>query len=620
MQKYDITYVKIYQKHQMDKIAVLDFGGQYAHLIANRVRRLGVYSEILDSDTPVDKLKEYKGIIMSGGPNSVYAVGAPTCDPQLFYIGVPILGICYGLQLMVHKRGGKVAQGEIKEYGLASVHFDKALGIFKGLMSNETVWMSHGDEVKELPEGMEVVGSSTDCKFAAIADPKLKIYGVQFHPEVTHTTHGMTILENFVNETGAARDWDLTKFIEHEMNEIKNKVGDNKIFMLISGGVDSTVAYKLIQKALGPQHTQGLFVDTGLIRQHEREEVEAAYKKAGIENVHFYYASDIFYEKLQNAYEPERKRQIIGDTFIEVQKKAVSDLDLNPEEWLLGQGTIYPDTIETGGTKHADKIKTHHNRVEQIQKLIDEGKVIEPLTQLYKDEVREVGRKLGIPDDIIMRHPFPGPGLGVRCLCAQQDDYPENHEKLELEINKYLGEKYDEIGKILPIKSVGVQGDARTYRHPFAIKLHKDTERDWDKLGEISTDITNRFGAINRVLLLLHPRGIVDMKIKPGYLTKDRIEILQKADYRVTQFIKYHKMYEEIWQFPTVLLPISLNNENGECVVLRPIQSEEAMTANFYQMKWEWVDELTDSFRKMSEIDGIFYDLTNKPPGTIEWE
>jgi len=604
----------------VDKIAVLDFGGQYAHLIANRIRRLGVYSEIRDSDTPADQLKEYKGIIMSGGPNSVYEEGAPTCDPQIFYLGIPVLGICYGLQLMVYKRGGKVAQGEVKEYGLANVHFEKKEGLFEGLMDDETVWMSHGDEVKELPEGMKVVGSSDDCKNAAIADDKLKIYGVQFHPEVTHTPHGMMILENFVKITGATCDWDLSKFIEHELNEIKNKVGNNKVFMLISGGVDSTVAYKLIQQAIGPEHTRGLFVDTGLIRQHEREEVEAAYEKAGIQNVHFYYASDVFFEKLEGAYEPEQKRQIIGDTFIDVQKKAVTDLDLNPEEWLLGQGTIYPDTIETGGTKHSDKIKTHHNRVEQIQKLIDEGKVIEPLAQLYKDEVREVGRRLGIPDEIVDRHPFPGPGLGVRCLCAQQDDYPEKHEKIEAEINNYLSEKYDVTGKILPVKSVGVQGDARTYRHPFVLKLHKDTERNWDTLGEISTDITNRFNTINRVLLLLHPRGIVDMKTKPGYLTKERIEVLQKADYRVTQFIKYHKMYEDIWQFPTVLLPLQLNNEEGESVVLRPIQSEEAMTANFYKMEWNWVDELVDGFRKMPEISGVFYDLTNKPPGTIEWE
>lgn len=604
----------------MDKIAVLDFGGQYAHLIANRVRRLNVYSEILDSDTPADKLKDYKGIILSGGPQSVYDENSPQCDPRLFYLGIPVLGICYGLQIMVYKKGGKVSSGKIKEYGLAQLHVKTPKGIFQGMEPEENVWMSHGDEVAELPEGMEIIGSTDNCTNAAIADFEKDLYGVQFHPEVTHTDNGMKLLDNFLALTGANREWSLDKFIKDEMAAIKDKVGGNKVFMMISGGVDSTVAYKLIQEAIGTKRTHGLFVDTGLIRQHEREEVEEAYRKADIENVHFYYAGEKFLSRLENVYEPEAKRKVIGDTFIDVQKDAIETMQLNPEEWLLGQGTIYPDTIETGGTKNADKIKTHHNRVEQIQKLIEAGKVIEPLAQLYKDEVREVGAKLGVPEEIVQRHPFPGPGLGVRCLCARKDDYPENYEKLQLEMNEYLREKYNLDGQILPIKSVGVQGDARTYRHPFLIKLHKDTKRDWDLLGTISTDITNRFNTINRVLLLLAPRGVMDKKVKPGYLTKDRIELLQKADYRVTQFIKYHKMYKEIWQFPTVLLPLSLNNEGGESIVLRPIQSEEAMTANFYRMSWEWLDELTEGLKETSGIDGVFYDLTNKPPGTIEWE
>lgn len=604
----------------MDKIVVLDFGGQYAHLIANRVRRLNVYSEILDSNTSADKLKEFKGVILSGGPQSVYNENSPQCDPQLFYLGIPVLGICYGLQIMILKKGGKVSQGKIKEYGRASLHVIKREGIFEGLGPQENVWMSHGDEVAELPEGMEIIGSTNNCTNAAIADFDKNLYGVQFHPEVTHTDNGMKLIDNFLKITGAKREWSLDKFIEDKSNAIKEKVGDNKVFMMISGGVDSTVAYKLIQKAIGPERTHGLFVDTGLIRQHEREEVEEAYKKAGIENVHFYYAGEKFLSRLENVYEPEAKRKIIGDTFIDVQKDAIETMQLNPDEWLLGQGTIYPDTIETGGTKHADKIKTHHNRVEQIEELIKAGRVIEPLMQLYKDEVREVGAKLGVPDYIVQRHPFPGPGLGVRCLCAEQDDYPENHEKLQQEMNIYLQKKYDITGQILPIKSVGVQGDARTYRHPFLVKLHKDSKRDWEMLSKISTDITNRFNTINRVLLLLDPQGIINIKVRPGYLTKDRIELLQKADYRVTQFIKYHKMYEEIWQFPVVLLPLSLNSEGGESVVLRPIQSEEAMTANSYRMSWEWLDELVDGLRNTPGVDGVFYDLTDKPPGTIEWE
>jgi len=603
----------------MDKIAVLDFGGQYAHLIANRIRRIGVYSEIWDCDTPADNLRQFKGIILSGGPQSVYDENSPQCDPKIFDLGIPVLGICYGLQLMVFKRGGKVTKGQIKEYGKTTIQIKDKREILNGLYDTETVWMSHGDEVSELPEGSEIIASSDTCKYAAVADFEKKLYGVQFHPEVTHTNNGMKILENFVNICAAKKEWNLDYFIEKKIKEIKDFVGDKKVFMLISGGVDSTVAYALIQKAIGVKNTYGLFVDTGFIRLHEREEVEAAYKKCGLENIHFFYAAEKFFEGLKGVYEPEMKRQIIGDKFIEAQRLVAQELNLNPDDWLLGQGTIYPDTIETGGTKHADRIKTHHNRVEQIQILIDQGKIIEPISQLYKDEVRDAGERIGVPAEIVWRHPFPGPGLAVRCLCAKEADYPENSDALENEINTYL-EKYKVSGKILPIKSVGVQGDARTYRHPFLITLHKDTPRDWEVLEQISTDITNRFGAINRVLLKLHPRGIMNMKVKPGYLTMERIEILQKADYRITQFIKYHKIYKDIWQFPTVLIPLSLNDKNGESIVLRPVNSEEAMTANFYRMQWKWVDELTDGFREIPDIDGIFYDITNKPPATIEWE
>ncbi|MBN1494662.1 glutamine-hydrolyzing GMP synthase [Candidatus Peregrinibacteria bacterium] len=603
----------------MDKIAILDFGGQYAHLIANRIRRLGVYSEIRDCDTAAEELKEYKGLILSGGPQSVYDEGAPKCDINIFNLGIPILGICYGLHIMIQSLGGKVMPGKIKEYGKTTLKVLNKQDIFEGLSDAETVWMSHGDEAAGLPEGFEKTASTEPCVNAGIANFAKKLYAIQFHPEVTHTINGNKILENFLNICDAKKEWNLDFFIEKEIAAIKDKVGNKKVFMLISGGVDSTVAYSLIQNAIGTKNTYGLFVDTGFIRLHEREEVEEAYKKASIENVHFFYAADKFFGALKEVYDPETKRKIIGDKFIEIQKIIADELKLNPEEWLLGQGTIYPDTIETGGTRHADKIKTHHNRVEQIRQLIEAGKIIEPLTQLYKDEVREVGTKLGLPDSIVWRHPFPGPGLAVRCLCADKIDYPENHEALEQEINDFIA-KYKLTGKILPIKSVGVQGDARTYKHPFLLAMHKDTNRDWDMLETVSTEITNRFGSINRVLLKLHPRGIVSMNVKPGYLTKERIELLQRADFRVTQFIKYHKNYKDIWQFPTVLLPLSLNDKHGECIVLRPVNSEEAMTANFYRMQWKWVDELTEGFRELPEIDGVFYDITNKPPATIEWE
>jgi GMP synthase (glutamine-hydrolysing) len=603
----------------MDKIAVLDYGGQYAHLIANRIRRLEVYSEILPGDVPAEKLEEYKGIILSGGPASVYDENVPQCDKNIFNLNKPVLAICYGMQLLVQNRGGEVSKSEIKEYGKTVLYIKKNEGIFKGLSEQEIVWMSHGDEISRIPESMQKTASTENCNFASVADFEKNFYGVQFHPEVTHTKNGLKILDNFVDICDAKRNWDLSRYIDEQMPDIKEKVGDKKVFMLISGGVDSTVAYTMIQRAVGEKHVHGLFIDTGFIRQYEREEVENAYKKANIKNVHFYYASDTFFRELKDVYDPEEKRKIIGKAFIDVQKKIAEDLNLNPDDWLLGQGTIYPDTIETGGTKHSDVIKTHHNRVEQIQKLIEQGKVLEPISDLYKDEVRKVGEELDVPPEIVWRHPFPGPGLAVRCLCAKENDYPEKHEELQRKINEYI-KKYHVSGHILPIKSVGVQGDNRTYKHPFLIHIPKGIPRDWEVLDKISTDITNRFSEINRVLLRLHPRGIVKKNVKRGYLTPERIKLLQKIDYRVTQFIKYHRIYRDIWQFPTVLLPLSLNDDDGESIVLRPVNSEEAMTANFYKMKWEWVDELTDGLREIEGLDGIFYDITNKPPGTIEWE
>lgn len=603
----------------MDKIAVLDYGGQYAHLIANRIRRLNVYSEILPGDTSADSLNDYKGIVLSGGPASVYDENAPRCDENIFNLKKPVLAICYGMQLLVKNLGGNVSQSKIKEYGKTILYIQKHEDIFKGLDEQEIVWMSHGDEISDLPAGMQKIASTKNCSFAAVADFDRNLYGIQFHPEVTHTKNGTKIIENFLDICGVSRNWNLSLFIDEQIDNIRQKADKKRVFMLISGGVDSTVAYTLIQRALGKKRLYGLFVDTGFIRQYEREEVEKAYEKAEIENVHFYYASEKFFDALKNIYDPEDKRKIIGKVFIEIQKKVSEGLNLNPDEWLLGQGTIYPDTIETGGSKHSDTIKTHHNRVEQIQELIEQGKLIEPLSNLYKDEVREVGTQLGIPPEIIWRHPFPGPGLAVRCLCAKENDYPENHENLQTEINKYI-EKYHFSGHILPVKSVGVQGDNRTYKHPFLMNVPKSIPRDWEFLERISTDIINKFPEINRVLLRLSPQGIVKQNIKPSYLTPERIKLLQKVDYRVTQFIKYHRIYKEIWQFPTVLVPLSLNDGNGECIVLRPINSEEAMTANFYRMKWNWVDELLDGLKEIEGIDGIFYDITNKPPGTIEWE
>lgn len=600
----------------MDKIVVLDFGGQYAHLIANRVRRLGVYSEIMDGETKAIDLKGYKGIIMSGGPASVTAKDSVKCDPAIFKLGIPVFGICYGHQLMALFLGGEVGKGKVREYGPAIIKFTEKKEIFKDVKTSESVWMSHFDQVIKAPKGFKIIGASKDCPIAAMANYEKNLFGIQFHPEVTHTPCGMTLLENFIKKTGAKRNWNISTYIDDITKEIREKVADKRVFLLISGGVDSTVAFLLISKALGGEKVYGLFVDTGFMRMNERKEVEAALRKVGVKNLHVYDAGKEYFKALKGVYEPEEKRKIIGDLFLDIQAKVSDKLNLNPKEWIIAQGTIYPDTIETGGTKHADKIKTHHNRVPQIQELIKQGKVIEPLSQLYKDEVRLVGEKLGLQKDLVWRHPFPGPGLAVRTLCAKKEDYPDNVSDLEKCINLEI-EKYGLKSRVLPIKSVGVQGDERTYRHPVVLFGKKNS---WEILNKISTRLTNQFPDINRVLFGLSPAKIGKVGIRGSYLDLGRTELLQKADKIVMDFIKSEGLLKKIWQFPTVLIPVFVGSLKTESLVLRPVCSEEAMTANFYKMPPLKLSKLVKKLSKVKGISGVFYDITNKPPGTIEWE
>ncbi len=598
----------------MDKIAVLDFGGQYAHLIANRIRRLGVYSEIKDGGVSDQELLGYKAIILSGGPTSVSVKDSVKCDPGIFELGVPILGICYGHQLIAHSLGALVEQGKVREYGSANVDFVEKKGIFEGVQNSERVWMSHFDQVVNVPEGFSVVALTEDCPVAAMANYERNIYSVQFHPEVTHTPCGNLILENFVELSNAKRDWSIEGYIDTITKEIVDKVGDKKVFLMISGGVDSTVAFLLLEKALGPDRVYGLFVDIGFMRLNERNEVEAALKAVGVDNLHVYDGTEEYFAALNGIYEPEEKRKIIGNLFLDIQEKVSAELNLNPEEWFLGQGTIYPDTIETGGTKNADTIKTHHNQVDRIKKLDEAGKVIEPINQLYKDEVRMVGEKLGLDEKMVWRHPFPGPGLAVRTLCAKAADIPEGVVELEAKIKGEIG---DVNAKVLPIKSVGVQGDERTYQHPVVLY---GKEFSWNDLNSLSTHLTNRFPEVNRVLLGLQPGDFSNLAVPNVFLSKDRISTIQQADKIVMDYLVEAKMDREIWQFPTVLIPVSVGSQNTESIVLRPVCSEEAMTANFYHMDFAKLNELVKRLSAVPGISGIFYDVTNKPPGTIEWE
>ncbi|NJP04044.1 glutamine-hydrolyzing GMP synthase, partial [Candidatus Gracilibacteria bacterium] len=449
------------------KLLILDFGGQYAHLIASRIRRLGVLTEIVHPDDAdvVSRCSEdnVKGIILSGGPQSVFADDSPKTDPKLFELGKPILGICYGHQYLAHALGGKVAPGTTGEFGRSEFTHDGKCPLFKNVPETSAVWMNHVDAVEEFSKGFSLCGSTPHCETSAAFDESRNFYSVQFHLEVTHTEFGATIFNNFLDICGCVRDWDMERFLKEQEEKLKQKVGDKNVFLFVSGGVDSTVSFAFLTKVLGAERVRGLFVDTGLLRQNEVEQVEKSIKAIGADLTTLH-SADTFLGNLAGVTEPEQKREIIGHTFLDVQNEFFSQNDLH-DGWLLAQGTIYPDTIESGGTKNADKIKTHHNRAPEVQKLIDAGLVIEPIAELYKDEVRQLGELLGLPHDLVWRHPFPGPGLGVRILCS------------DTEINEPVVEKVDPFTLqtkkkpfvVLPIKSVGVQGDFRTYKHPAVL-------------------------------------------------------------------------------------------------------------------------------------------------------
>ncbi len=593
-------------------VAVLDFGGQYAHLIANRVRRLRVYSEVFLPTVDASELEGACGIIFSGGPASVYDPDQPDFNPDHLRRGLPVLGLCYGHQLICQELGGEVAAGAVREYGSAVLKIRSDAELFEGLDDAEVVWMSHGDTVRRLPDGFRVLGGTEDCPMAAVGDSERRIYGLQFHPEVAHTPRGMEILDNFLKICDAPRTWTMAGYAQQAVEEVRARAGDRNVFLLVSGGVDSSVAFVLLNRALGPDRVLGLHIDNGFMRKGETAAVAAFLKEEEFENLVVEDASEDFLLSVEGMVEPEAKRQAIGRTFLEVKDRALAKLNLDPEHWLLGQGTLYPDTIESGGTEHAALIKTHHNRIDLIEELIAQGRVIEPLAQLYKDEVRDLGTRLGLPDSLVWRQPFPGPGLGVRCLCStgQSEDLSE----AEGEAARIAGAFGLEL-RILPIKSVGVQGDFRTYAHPAAVW----GEADWKALETVSTRLTNTVREINRVVYLLAPEHLPALRLKRAFLTRARLDLLREADALAMDALSDAGLMREVSQMPTVLLPLSSDGAR-ETVVLRPVFTPDFMTARFAELPRDLLDRLAGEILELGGLDAVFYDVTHKPPATVEWE
>ncbi len=499
---------------QNEKVLVVDFGGQYNQLVARRVRECNVYCEIVSYRVGLDAIRAQnpKGIIFTGGPNSVYVDGAPTIDPAIFDLGIPVLGLCYGFQLMTHLLGGHVCKAPEREYGKTLVHVDTKSKVFENVSPETICWMSHNDYAETAPTGFTISAYTDNCPVAAIELPEKKLYGFQFHPEVLHTPEGKTMLHNFVyNVCGCKGDWKMGSFVETSVKALREKIGDGKVLCALSGGVDSSVAAAMLSKAVGKQLTC-VFVDHGLLRKNEMEEVCEVFGPNGQFELNFVCvnARQRFYDKLAGVSEPEKKRKIIGEEFIRVfeeEAKKIGAVDF------LAQGTIYPDVVESGLGGESTVIKSHHN-VGGLPDYVDFKEIVEPLRDLFKDETRQAGRELGLPEYLVSRQPFPGPGLAIRIIgevtpdkvkMVQEADAIWREEIAKAGLDKSISQYY---AALTNMRSVGVMGDERTYDYAVALRAVTTTdfmtaeaaEIPWGLLQTVTSRIVNEVQHVNRVL------------------------------------------------------------------------------------------------------------------------
>ncbi len=626
---------------QRDKITVLDFGSQYAHLIAKRFRMLGYYSEIALPSADISSLEGSKGIVFSGGPASVYEEDVPEFNDKILSLDIPILGLCYGHHLMAKSYGGTVGKAPVGEFGIAHLEkteAGKSSELLNGVDDTTQVWMSHQDGVLKLAPGFEVIGSTKDCPYAALQDLKRKRFSLQCHCEVKDTPEGNKIFENFASTIcGMKKNWDEDTVLNHILEGIKEDAKDKNVLLFLSGGVDSTVAFALLNKALGQDRVLGLHIDNGFMRKNESAQVAEAYHSHGFTNFIVEDASESFLKAVEGLTDPQKKRMAVGENFITVRNEVVARQKLDEDKWMLAQGTLYPDIIESGGTKNSHVIKTHHNRVDGIQKLIAKGLIIEPLKDLYKDEVRAIGKKLGLEDDLVMRHPFPGPGLSINVLCsdgkfsdADKDEFEKAKKELDgIRLDMFCEHCSQNLSRyVLPVRSVGVQGDFRTYRFPAVLDFGDEGQgfshlpKKWEKLEAASSAITNNSKYINRCIIRLYQNPSLkneDFSLQEGYCTKDRLDQIREADNIMLTALHKNGWYTKVFQHLTINLPYASKKEHCS-IVLRPLCSEDVMTARFAWLPQDLLTAIVSDIAALPYIDAVFYDLSNKPPATFGWE
>lgn len=617
----------------MEKLAILDCGGQYTKVIDRRVRELGVKSEIFPINVKSEDIKDFQSVILSGGPNNIGEAQRLNFDKKIFELGVPVLGICYGMQLMSDYFGGIVDSNTKKEYGQCDVAIDNNVPIFEGLEENQQVLMSHGDTVKVKPEGFEIIAKSGD-EIAGIGCVAKKMYGFQFHPEVDLTVEGMKMLENFLRKVvGYKEVYALDDRIETSIKMIQEKVKDNKVICLVSGGVDSAVTAALLVKALPADNIYAIHIDSGFMRKNESNIVCENLKALGMKNLIRENAKDVFMNTiveteegpigpLSQTVDPEKKRRIIGEVFIQIANQVIERLGLDKESTFIAQGTLRPDLIESGNpdvSGFAHKIKTHHNDVEIVRQARKKGLIVETNADWHKDEVRKVARKLGLAEEIASRQPFPGPGLAIRLICHDKTEEVEIVQEDVETLNKVL-ENVNENGYILPIKSVGVQGDARSYRNLCLISGN-NINFDWKKVTSKAKEITDSISSINRVGYILNKTKVEsEIKCFDMRMEDENIDLLREVDKIVTSNLEKAKVNQTF----AVLIPIGITKKYS--IAIRTFVTNDFMTGRPGEIGKEVSKESIEDIVKEIEnrfedkIEFIIYDVTSKPPATTEWQ